>query len=59
MNRPAAAVGIVFEQNFDVGVVELVGRQDAEFVVDLEENDGGHEGAGEVPGGFLGENEIV
>ncbi|TIM79686.1 MAG: hypothetical protein E5Y60_07755 [Mesorhizobium sp.] len=40
MNRPAAAIGIVFEEDLDVGVVELVSRQDAEFVADLEENHG-------------------
>ncbi len=59
MNRPAAAVGIVFEEDFDVGIVELVGGQDAKFVVDLEQNHGGHKSAGEVPGGLLGEGEIV
>ena len=59
VNRPAATVGIVFEEDFDVGVVELVGRQHAEFIVDLEEDDWGHEGAGEVPGGLLSEGEIV
>jgi len=59
MNRPAAAIGIVFEEDFDVGVVQFVGGQDAEFVVNLEENDRGHEGTGEVPGGLLGESEIV
>jgi hypothetical protein len=30
VNRPAAAIGIVLEQYLDVGVVELVGGQDAE-----------------------------
>ncbi|CAH1648231.1 hypothetical protein CHELA40_20003 [Chelatococcus asaccharovorans] len=59
VNRPAAAVRIVFEEDFDVGTIELVGRQDAEFVVDLEEDDRGHEGAGEVPGSLLSEGEIV
>jgi hypothetical protein len=29
VNRPAAAIGIVLEQYLDVGVVELVGGQDA------------------------------
>lgn len=40
MNRPAAAVGIVFEEDFDVGAIELVGWHDAKFIVDLEEDDG-------------------
>ena len=52
-------MGIVFEEDFDVGVVELVGGQDAEFVVDLEEDNRGHESAREVPGSLLGESEIV
>src|SRR5690606_31443929 len=58
VNRPAAAVGIVFEEDFDVGAVEFVGGEN-EFVVDLEEDDWGHEGRGEVPGGLLGEGKIV
>ena len=59
VHRPAAGIGIVFEEDFDVGVIEFVGGQDAEFVVDLEADDRGHESAGEVPGSFLGESEIV
>lgn len=59
VHRPAAGIGIVFEEDFDVGLIELVGGQDAEFIVDLEEDDRGHEGAGEVPGGLLSEGEIV
>lgn len=43
MNRPATAIRIVLEEDFDVGVVELVGGQNAEFVVNLEEDDRGHE----------------
>lgn len=53
MNRPAAAIGIVFEEDLDVGVVELVSRQDAEFVADLEENHGAigcGRGAGRLSG---------
>ena len=59
VNRPAATVGIVFEKDVDIGVIKLVGGQDAKSVVDLEEDDRGHEGAGEVPGGLLCEGEIV
>jgi hypothetical protein len=47
MNRPAAPIRIVFDENFDVGVVKLVGGHDAEFVVDPEEDHRDHEGAGE------------
>ncbi|CDX51846.1 conserved hypothetical protein [Mesorhizobium plurifarium] len=59
MNRVAAAIGIVFEEDFDIGVVELIGGHDAKFVVDLEEDNRDHKGAGERPGGLLGEYEIV
>ncbi len=53
MSRPTALVGIVFEERLDFGVVEFVGGHDAVFVVDLEENNRHHQGAGEVPGMVL------
>lgn len=59
MNRPATTIGIVFEEDFDIGVVELIGWHDTKFVVDLEEDNRDHESAGEGPGGLLGEYEIV
>jgi len=59
VDRVTAGVGVVFEQDDDLGVVDVVGGEDAVFVVGLEENDRGHEGASEVPGVFLGEGKIV
>src|SRR5690606_8214294 len=59
VHRPAATIGIVLEEDFNFGAVELICRDDSELVVDLEEDDRGHEGAGEVPGVLLGEFEVV
>ncbi|MEP3437462.1 MAG: hypothetical protein ABJN75_11855 [Hoeflea sp.] len=55
MDRVTAGVGVVFEEDDDLCVVDFVGGEDAVFVVGLEDDDRGHEGAGEVPGVFLGE----
>lgn len=59
MNRPGALVGIVFEEDDDLVAFELFGGHDAVFGAGLEEDDGDHEGAGEVEGVILGEGEIV
>ncbi|MCB1469131.1 MAG: hypothetical protein KDK08_18770, partial [Rhizobiaceae bacterium] len=50
---------IIFEEDDDLGVFDFVGGKDAVFVVGLEEDDRGHEGASEVPGVLLGEGKIV
>lgn len=59
MDRVTAGIGVVFEEDDDLGVFDFVGGEDAVFVVGLEEDDRGHEGTGEVPGVFLGEGKIV
>ncbi|MEP0498796.1 MAG: hypothetical protein ABJ256_00655 [Nisaea sp.] len=59
VDRVTAGVGVVFEEDDDLGVLDFVGGEDAVLVVGLEEDDWGHEGAGEVPGVFLGEGKIV
>ena len=59
VGRVTAGVGVVFEEDDDLCLFDFVGREDAVFVVGLEEDDRGHEGASEVPGVLLGEGKIV
>ncbi|WP_419906036.1 hypothetical protein [Hoeflea sp.] len=47
-----APVGVVFEEDDDLCVVDFVGGEDAVFVVGPEEDDRRHEGAGEVQACF-------
>src|SRR5690606_33937501 len=59
VDRPAPAVRIVDVEHRDLALIELVLGQHAIFVVGLEEDDGSHQCAGEVPGVLLGEFEVV
>ena len=51
----AELMGVEFVNDDDIGVVELVGRHDAVFAVDLEERDRDHQDAGEFECVGLGE----
>tara|TARA_Y100000815_G_scaffold207426_1_gene191449 strand:+ start:1739 stop:2212 length:474 start_codon:yes stop_codon:yes gene_type:complete len=59
VDRVTTGVGVVFEEDNDLGVFDFVGGKDTVFAVGLEQDDRGHEGPGEVPGVFLGEEKIV
>ncbi|MFK4260065.1 hypothetical protein [Agrobacterium tumefaciens] len=58
MSRPTL-VGVVLVHNLDLVAINFVGWHDAELVAGSEENDGDHQGAGEIEGMALCEAEIV
>jgi hypothetical protein len=58
MSRPDV-MGIKFVDDVHVGIIQLLGRQDAELIVDCKQRDWDHESEGELESVVAGERNIV